>query len=91
MGKFADAAAQVDPNKRGDGYCVAGRWIEENLDDEDLAEFVRLANHHRWGVIARLSDHVLKEESLRKHVHGVCACAGDTPGRDCCTHDRKGQ
>jgi hypothetical protein len=27
MGNFANAAAQYDLDKRGDGHCVSGRWI----------------------------------------------------------------
>lgn len=88
MGKFAEAAAQHDPNKRGDGYCVTGRWVAENLDDDDLAEFVRLANHHKWELIIRLSDHVLRAQSLSNHVHGGCACIDGQAAKGCCTHNK---
>lgn len=91
MGKFASAAAQYDINKRGDGYCVSGRWIANNFDEEDLAEFVRLANGHRWELILRLSDNNLKENSLVRHVHGTCPCFDGTETKGCCTScDKKG-
>lgn len=85
MGNFASAAAQYDLDKRGDGRCVAGRWIEGNLDEEDLVEFVRLANGHRWEVILRLSDNKLRTKSLIGHVHGACTCFDGVVAKGCCT------
>lgn len=89
MGKFAKTAAQHDVGHRGDGVCVAGKWIADNFDDEDLAEFVRLVKGHKWDLIERLSDGNLKENSLGRHVHGTCICINDdTPGRSCCGCDK---
>lgn len=85
MGKFAESAAQHDLNQRGDGVCVAGKWISENLDEEDLVEFTRLANGHKWHLIVTLSENKLRAASLNKHVHGLCACVRETPGKACCT------
>lgn len=85
MGKFADAATQYDQGTRGDGHCVAGRWIVDNLDNDDLAEFVRLANGHRWELILRLSDNNLKTKSLNRHVHGTCSCFDGLAAKGCCT------
>lgn len=84
MGKFAEAASQHDVDKRGDGYCVAGRWISENLDEEDLVELVRLANGHKWDLIARLTGEALRRASLDRHVHGLCPCFEGTAARGCC-------
>lgn len=85
MGKFAEAAAQYDVEQRGDGKCVAGRWISENLDEEDLVEFDRLAKGHKWTRIISLSEYVLKIISLDKHVHGTCICIPEVAARGCCS------
>lgn len=85
MGRFAESAAQYDTKRRGEGVCVAGKWITKNFDDDDLNEFIRLANAHKWRRIQNLSDHHLKEHSLNQHVHGSCVCVGDTPAKGCCT------
>lgn len=85
MGKFADTAAQYDLDTRGDGYCVSGRWIKDSLDEEDLAEFIRLANGHRWELILRLSDNKLRSKSLIRHVHGTCPCFDGLAAKGCCT------
>lgn len=91
MGKFASAAAQYDLDKRGDGHCVSGRWIADNLDADDLAEFVRLANGHRWELIVRLSDNHLRSKSLIRHVHGTCPCLDEAVAKGCCTScDKQG-
>lgn len=84
MGKFADTASQYDLEKRGDGYCIAGRWISENLDDDDLVEFTRLACGHRWELIIRLSDNKLRIKSLDRHVHGTCPCFDGLAAKGCC-------
>jgi hypothetical protein len=91
MGKFAEAAVQYDPDTRGDGFCVAGRWVSENLDEEDLAEFVRLANGHAWRRIMSLSGNELKGKALEQHVHGLCCCrhVEAQVGRACCTCNNK--
>lgn len=89
MGQFASAAAQYDLDKRGDGRCVAGKWIAENLDEEDLVEFARLSSGHKWRTILRLSEHQLAENSLNKHVHGVCVCFDGVPAKGCCTSCEK--
>jgi hypothetical protein len=91
MGKFAQSAAQHDIDKRGDGTCVAGKWIAENFDDEDLAEFIRLANGHKWTLIGRLSDNNLKEASLIRHAHGTCTCFEGVAARGCCACEQPGQ
>lgn len=85
MGKFAESAAQYDVDRRGDGKCVAGRWIVENLDDEDLSEFIRLANACKWTRIIRLSDNNLKEASLTRHARGTCTCLDSVPAKGCCS------
>ena len=84
MGTFAEAAAQYGVGKRGDGHCVIGRWINENLDKNDLAEFVRLANGHTWTLILRLSDGAIAQNSLTRHTHGVCQCPDGTAAKGCC-------
>lgn len=89
MGKFASAAAQYDLDKRGDGNCAAGRWISENMDADDIIEFVRLANGHRWELILRLSEHRLKSNSLQRHAHGTCACFDGVAAKGCCTSCEK--
>lgn len=89
MGKFAESAAQHDGATRGDGYCVAGRWIVNNLDEDDLVEFIRLANAHRWKLILRLSDNQLSHHSMVGHVHGLCHCFADRPAKGCCSCERK--
>lgn len=91
MGKFAESAAQYDVDKRGEGACVAGKWISENFDDEDLAEFVRLACGHKWRHIIRLSDNNLKEASMSRHVHGTCSCFDDVTARGCCECGHQGR
>ncbi len=91
MGKFAESAAKFGPDQRGDGTCVAGRWITDNLDAEDLVEFARLANDHSWTRIIQLSESNLKEASLNRHAHGNCTCFSDVPGRGCCNHADKSQ
>lgn len=85
MGKFAKAASQHDLDKRGDGLCVAGRWITENLDEEDSAEFIRLASGHKWELIARLSDNKLRSKSVIRHAHGTCPCFEGLAAKGCCT------
>lgn len=85
MGKFAKLSERYDVDKRGDGYCVAGKWISENLDNDDLAEFIRLSNGHRWTLIVKLSDTKLRSQSLVAHVHGTCACLDGVPAKGCCT------
>lgn len=85
MGKFAQSAAQHDISRRGDGTCVAGKWISENFDEEDLVEFVRLGKAHKWELIIRLSDNNLKQASLYRHAHGICTCFQDIAGRGCCS------
>ncbi len=85
MGKFASAAAQYDLTKRGDGYCVSGRWISENLDEDDMVEFLRLATGHRWELILRLSDNKLHAKSLYSHVHGSCPCFDGVAAKGCCS------
>jgi hypothetical protein len=85
MGKFAESAAKHSINRRGDGYCVAGRWIAENLDEDDLTELQRLAENRKWGLICRLSDNALKVQSLKNHVYGGCTCHDGNPGKGCCT------
>ena len=91
MGKFADAATQYALDKRGDGHCVSGRWIADNLDEADLAEFVRLANGHKWELILRLSDNQLRAKSLIRHVHGTCPCLDGSTSKGCCTScDKQG-
>lgn len=87
MGKFATEASQHDLDKRGDGYCVSGRWIAENLDEEDLVEFIRLASGHKWDLIIRLSDNQLRHNSLQRHVHGACPCFDGLASKGCCVHD----
>lgn len=89
MGQFAKSAVQHDINKRGDGFCVAGRWIASNLDENDIAEFIRLANGHRWELILRLSDNQLGNHSLNRHVHGTCPCFEDRPAKGCCSCEKK--
>lgn len=91
MGKFALSAAQYDTERRKDIACVAGKWITENFDEDDLAEFVRLANGHRWNYIISLSDNGLKEASMIRHVHGTCICFEDVAGRACCACDQTGR
>jgi hypothetical protein len=86
MGKFAQDAAQHSTEHRGDGYCVAGRWIAENLDDEDIAELERLAAIPKWELICRISDYNLKPKSLRSHVYGRCSCHDGRPAKGCCTN-----
>lgn len=87
MGKFAEAASQRDVSQRGDGLCIAGRWIAENLDEEDVAELTRLIDggNHKWTMIIRLTDNALRVGSLTRHVHGTCACIGDVAAKGCCT------
>jgi hypothetical protein len=87
MGKFADNAVKHSVDRRGDGFCVAGRWISENLDEDDLAEFQRLACNKKWHLICRLSDHKLKPQSLRNHVYGSCSCYDGNPAKGCCTDE----
>jgi hypothetical protein len=89
MGKFAKVSAQYGVDKRGDGYCVAGRWISDNLDHDDLAEFIRLSNGHRWVLIIRLSDTQLRSKSLEAHVHGACPCLDGLAAKGCCTSCKK--
>lgn len=84
MGQFAERAAQYDVGRRGDGACVAGKWISENLDEEDLVEFIRLAKGHRWNRIMRLSENHLKQSSLNRHAHGICTCFPDILAKGCC-------
>jgi hypothetical protein len=84
MGKFAEDAAKHSIDRRGDGFCVAGRWIDENLDEEDLAEFERLARNRKWELICRLSEHNLKPQSLKNHVYGRCTCHDGKPAKGCC-------
>lgn len=84
MGQFAHKAVQYDVDRRGDGMCVAGKWISENLDEEDLVEFTRLAQGHNWHRIMRLSDNALKMASLNRHAHGICTCFPETAGRGAC-------
>jgi hypothetical protein len=88
MGKFAQGAAKYNTGRRGEGVCTVGKWIAKNFDEEDLAEFTRLANAHKWRRIQNLSDHNLKEHSLNHHVHGACVCVGDTPAKGCCNCPR---
>lgn len=88
MGQFAQSAAQHDVGRRGDGTCVAGKWISENFDAEDTAEFVRLARSHKWTLIMGLSDNNLKEASMGRHVHGTCTCLDDVPAKGCCNCDQ---
>lgn len=85
MGQFAKSAAQHDLTRRVDGTCVAGKWISSNLDDEDMAEFIRLASAHKWRLILSLSANSLRYASLNRHVHGECTCSLEIPGRACCT------
>jgi hypothetical protein len=88
VGKFAESALKHDISRRGDGVCVAGKWITEKFDEEDLKEFVRLANGHQWTIIERLSDNGLKEGAMTRHVHGTCACIDDVAGKACCDCDK---
>lgn len=88
MGKFAEEAALHSVDRRGNGECAAGKWITENFDEEDLAEFVRLVNGHKWVDIQRLSDNGLKEQSMIRHVHGVCVCFKNVAGKACCGCDK---
>lgn len=90
MGKFAQAAAHHDISRRGDGTCVAGKWISDNLDEDDLVEFVRLAEGHKWHLITRLSDNYLKMASLNRHVHGLCTCFPGTTAKGCCSCNLSG-
>lgn len=64
--------------------CVAGKWISENLDEEDIVEFVRLSTAHKWAMVVRLSDNHLREGSLTRHVHGTCSCVGGVAAKGCC-------
>lgn len=89
MGKFAENASKHDIDRRGDGSCVAGRWIAEHLDEDDLVEFVRLATNHKWELIIRLSEHTLRQKSLERHVHGTCGCLVEVPGMNCCTRHQE--
>lgn len=89
MGKFAESASKHDIDRRGDGSCVAGRWIAEHLDEDDLVEFERLANNHKWELIIRLSDHKLRQKSLDRHVHGLCGCLEEKPAMNCCSCHRE--
>lgn len=88
MGKFAEAAAPHDIERRGDGICAAGKWITANFDEEDLDEFIRLANGHKWTVIERLSENGLKEASMIRHAHGTCVCFENVAGKACCGCDK---
>lgn len=90
MGKFAQTASRYDAGGRGDGRCVSGKWIAENLDEDDLAEFVRLSQSHKWGLISRISEFHLKESTLKRHVHGECGCFNDVPALGCCTSCQPG-
>lgn len=81
MGSFAEAAVKVREGRS----CVAGQWISENLDDDDVAAFETLAKAHRWKTIIQLSDNRLAEKSLIRHVHGQCVCAPSLPTRGCCS------
>jgi hypothetical protein len=91
MGKFADSAAQVDISRRGDGTCVVGKWVSENLDESDLTQFVRLVSGHKWKLIERLSDNNLRQASLIRHVHGNCPCLPETVAKGCCPCDQTKQ
>jgi hypothetical protein len=91
MGNFANAAAQYDLDKRGDGHCVSGRWIADNLDEDDLKEFIRLSNGHRWELILRLSGDKLRSKSLIRHVHGTCPCFDGVAAKGCCTSCNKAE
>lgn len=84
MGRFAQAASQRAVDQRGDGKCVAGRWITDNLDEEDVVELTRLAVGHNWAALVRLSDNDLREGSLSRHVHGACSCLDDIAAKGCC-------
>lgn len=90
MGRFASDASKYDLESRinGDGFCAAGRWIAANMDDDDLAEFVRLANGHRWRLILGLSNHELKADTLQSHVHGSCPCFAGNAAKGCCACDK---
>jgi hypothetical protein len=79
MGKFADSAAQVDISRRGDGTCVVGKWVSENLDESE------------WKLIERLSDNNLRQASLIRHVHGNCPCLPETVAKGCCPCDQTKQ
>lgn len=91
MGQFAQSAAQHDIEQRGDGVCVAGKWLAENFDEDDLVEFVRLANGHKWELIVRLSENGLRHASVTRHVHGTCTCFKDVAGKACCACEQTGR
>lgn len=86
MGRFAEEAVKRPIDRRGDGYCVAGRWITDNLDEDDLQELVRLAQNKKWELICRLSDNKLKTESLKNHAHGRCTCLDEVSAKGCCAN-----
>lgn len=88
MGKFAEAAAKHSTDRRTDGCCVAGKWIEENLDKDDLEEFIRLVNAHKWDLIVRLSGNELRRASLQRHVHGSCPCFDSVVAKASCSCDK---
>lgn len=82
MGKLAAASAPTRPPKR----CVVMRWVEENLDDEDLAAIeswfaagfsIDTVHEHVHAVFGEPPP--FSSSSLTGHRAGRCACEAPQP------------